>query len=222
LRRWVVRALLKSGVWGSGLDTLLTALRTAIREDGSDGFPVHVIEREMARLGKSLRFEEAEVEDLVETPYGNKNIFPILTLLYPGVNTRGEFHEDHIFPKKCFARRQLRRAGVDDSLTDEYRDHMNGLPNLQLLEGPVNTQKADRLPAEWARLQYRDEQARNMYLSSHDMHDLPDDIIGFLSFYGARRDRMAARLRELLGVGEVGTIRVGTRGPHKSVERVVR
>jgi len=207
LRRWAIRALLKSGVWGSGLDTLLTALRTAIRENGSDGFPVHVIEREMTKLGKSLRFEEDEVEDLVETPYGNKNIFPILTLLYPGVNTRGEFHEDHIFAKKWFARRQLRRAGVDDSLTDEYRDRMNSLPNLQLLEDRVNTQKADRLPAEWARLQYPDEQARNMYLSSYDMHDLPDDLTGFLSFYEARRDRMAARLRELLDVGEAGTTR---------------
>lgn len=222
LRRWVVRSLLKSGVWGSGLDTLLTALRTAIRQDGSDGFPVPVIEKEMTRLGKSLRFEEDEVEHLVETPYGNKNIFPILTLLYPGVNTRTEFHEDHIFPKKWITRRRLRRAGVEDSLTDEYRDRMNSLPNLQLLEGPVNTQKADRLPAEWARLQYPDEQARNMYLSSHDMHDLPDDITRFLSFYGARRDRMAARLRELLGVGEAGTSRISTRRPRKREERVVQ
>ena len=96
---------------------------------------------------------------------------------------------------------------MDDSLIDEYRDRMNGLPNLQLLEGAVNTQKADRLPAEWARLQYPDEQARNMYLSSYDMHDLPDDLTGFLNFYEARRDRMAARLRELLDVGEAGTTR---------------
>lgn len=221
LRRWVIRSLVKSGVWGSGLDTLLTALRTAIRQDGSDGFPVPVIEREMTRLGKSLRFQDDEIEDLVETPYGNKNIFPILTLLYPGVNTRNEFHEDHVFPKKWMTRSRLRRAGVDDSLTDEYRDRMNSLPNLQLLEGPVNTQKADRLPAEWARLQYPDEQARNMYLSSHDMHDLPGDMTGFLSFYEARRDRMAARLRELLDVGEVGTTRIGARRPRKKKERGV-
>ena len=35
IRGWLIRSLLKSGVWGSGLDTLLTALRKVIREDGT-------------------------------------------------------------------------------------------------------------------------------------------------------------------------------------------
>ena len=108
-----------------------------------------------------------------------------------------------------------------EAVPNRYDSCFKSVPNLQLLEGPVNTQKADRLPAEWARLQYPDEQARNMYLSSHDMHDLPGDMIGFLSFYEARRDRMAARLRELLDVGEVGTTRIGARQPRKKKERGV-
>ncbi len=39
-----------------------------------------------------------------------------------------------------------------------------------------------------------------MYLAAHDMHDLPDQISGFLHFYEARRKRIAIRLRGLLGV----------------------
>jgi len=220
LRRWVIRSLLKSGVWGSGLDTLLTAIRTAIRQNGADGFPVREIEKEMTRLGKSLRFDDDEIQDLVETPYGNKNVFSILTLLYPGVSTRNEFHEDHVFPKGWMTRKRLGTVGVDDSLTDEYRDRMNNLPNLQLLEGPVNTQKAERLPADWARLQYPDEQARNMYLSSHDMHDLPANLTDFLIFYEGRRDRMAARLRELLDVGEVRATSTGGSPRRERTQRI--
>lgn len=201
IRLWVIRSLLKSGVWGSGLDTLLSALRTAIRESSADGFPVAPIETAMTRLGKSLRFDKDEVEDLAETQYSSKNVFPVLTLLYSGVSVRSEFHEDHVFARKWFTPARLRRAGVDEALIGEFRTSVNGLPNLQLLEGPVNTQKADQFPAEWARSHFPDEQARNMYLAAHDMHDLPEQVGDFLDFYNRRRDRMAARLRELLGVG---------------------
>lgn len=201
VRLWVIRSLLKSGVWGSALDTLLASLRTVIREEGAGAFPVVAVETAMTRLGKSLRFEEDEVEDLAETPYGNRNVFPILSLLYPGVNVHNEFHEDHIFPKKWFTAARLRRAGVKEGLIDEFRAKVNGLPNLQLLEGPVNTQKSDRLPKEWVRSHYPDERARDMYVTCHDMHDLPEEIAGFLDFYEARRGRIATRVRELIGVG---------------------
>ena len=40
IRQWLIRSLIKSGVWGSGLDTLLTDLRRAIRENDSNTFPV--------------------------------------------------------------------------------------------------------------------------------------------------------------------------------------
>jgi hypothetical protein len=202
LRLWIVRSLLKSGVWGSALDTLLSSVRTVIRESSSNGFPVSAIEAAMTRLGKSLRFEEDEVEDLVESQYGSKNVFPVLTMLYTGINVRSEFHEDHIFAKKWFTPARLRRAGIDEALIGEFRSRFNGLPNLQLLEGSVNTQKADQLPAEWLRSHLPDEQARNMYLAAHDMHDLPDQIDGFLGFYDRRRERMATRLRELLGANK--------------------
>ena len=57
IREWLIRSLLKSGVWGSGLDTLLTALRRVIRESNKDSFPVTKIYEEMARRGRSLVFE---------------------------------------------------------------------------------------------------------------------------------------------------------------------
>jgi hypothetical protein len=81
IRRWVIRSLVKAGVWGSGLDTLLAALRRAIKEATNPGFPVTALEKEMAVLGKSLAFGSEEIDDLVETPYGNRRVFPLLGLL---------------------------------------------------------------------------------------------------------------------------------------------
>lgn len=40
IRSWLIRSLLKPGIWGSGLDTTLTALRSVIQEHGADGFPM--------------------------------------------------------------------------------------------------------------------------------------------------------------------------------------
>ena len=56
------------------------------------------------------------------------------------------------------------------------------------------------LPKEWADERFPSEDARDMYLATHDMHDLPNNMIEFLSFYEARRERIAIRLRSLLGV----------------------
>ena len=39
IRQWLIRSLLKaSGIWGSGLDTLLTALRGLIQTSNKDAF----------------------------------------------------------------------------------------------------------------------------------------------------------------------------------------
>jgi hypothetical protein len=49
IRGWLIRTLLKaSGIWGSGLDALLTALRTTLQDEGFDQFPVETLRRTMA------------------------------------------------------------------------------------------------------------------------------------------------------------------------------
>ena len=200
LRYWVMRALVKAGIWSGGLDTLLSRLRDAIRDHSNGAFPTKAMESAMIPLGKSLRFDEEEISDLAETQYSDRNVFPILSLLYPGVNVNGDYHVDHVFPRSRFSETKLRDVGVPSDLIDEVRQKMNGLPNLQLLEGSQNLHKSTMLPKKWAIEQFPDENACGMYLAGHDMHDLPSDMTEFLSFYEARRERIAMRLRNLLGV----------------------
>ena len=66
IREWLIRSLLKSGIWGSGLDTLLTELRRIIGESDTCAFPVARIYVEMARRGRELVFNDEEVEDLAD------------------------------------------------------------------------------------------------------------------------------------------------------------
>jgi hypothetical protein len=204
IRFWVIRSLMKPGIWGSGLDTLLSRLRRAIRDNPDGRFPIEAIEQTMLTSGKSLRFEPEEVEDLAETPYGNRRAFPILALLYTGANVQQSvYHEDHIFPRSRFTRARLLKSGVPESQVDEFIEYSNLLPNLQLLPGAANTQKQAVLPLEWWSKAEPDEQARRALFAAHHMHDLPADITDFVTFYIARRDRMLHRLRELLGVQAV-------------------
>jgi hypothetical protein len=154
----------------------------------------------MVPLGKSLRFEEDELEVLLESEYGHQGTFAILSLLYPGHDLRNEFHEDHVFPKSPFTRKELAARGISPEQIEECLVKVNWLPNLQLLEGPFNVQKSAKLPDEWIKGQFPDDVARNAYAAKHDLGALPADLVGFSAFFDARRARLAMRLRKLLDV----------------------
>lgn len=68
IREWLIRSLLKRGVWGSGVDTLLAALRKVLREDTTHGFPHVRLGEAMARQGRELVFNEEEIQELADPP----------------------------------------------------------------------------------------------------------------------------------------------------------
>ena len=198
IRSWLIRSLLKRGIWGSGLDSLLTALRTVIDTHGGEAFPAARLEEAMRARGKSLSFEEEELEDLVES---KDRVFALLSVLYPFVDTQNnKFHIDHVFPKSRFSSRRLRQADVPDDDIAEYQDRADRLPNLQLLAGDLNQSKSDMLPRQW--IAAFGARASREYAEHHDLGDVPTDITGFTAFYEARRDLLLGRLRRLLGTPE--------------------
>ncbi|MBE2249609.1 MAG: DUF262 domain-containing protein [Myxococcus sp.] len=200
LRLWVNRSLIKQGIWGSGLDTLLRALREALATNYQNGFPVAHLEAAMALLGKSLRFEEDEVEALLDMEYGKRGTFTVLTLLYPGHDLRNEFHEDHVFPRSLFRQQKLVAAGLSPAEIEDFKASVDLLPNLQILEGTANIQKSAKLPAAWLPEQFPDAVSRNAYVAKHDLGTIPPDLKDFAAFFQARRARIASRLKKLLDV----------------------
>ena len=198
LRLWVNRTLIKPGIWGSGLDTMLRDLRSAIRQHGDEGFPVEQIEEVLRPRGKSTAFSAGEVVDLLSTSYTQKGCFALLATLFPHVDTRNKFHVDHVFPQKLFTRKELSAAGLPNEAIDGTIERRHRLANLQLLEGPVNVEKQAEMPALWARQRYGD--GYSDYLARNDLPELPDGFDGFGVFYLERKRRLARRLAGVLGV----------------------
>ena len=195
IREWLTRSLLKRGVWGSGLDTLLVRLRAVIDEHSGDGFPAAKIEEEMSRRGKSLVFASEELQDLAES---KDRAFGLLSTLYPFVDTQhNQFHIDHIFPKSRFTWRRLKNAGIPEDDIPLFQDRVDRLPNLQLLAGRPNQEKSATLPRQWLDGLGHEKAAEHMRL--HDLGEVPADIADFNEFYEARRDRLLGRLETLLG-----------------------
>lgn len=199
IREWLIRSLLKAGVWGSGLDTLLTDLRRVISEADDDAFPAVAIREAMARSGRQLIFEEEEVEDLADMRYGDKLTFALLSLLFPFVDLHNQFHIDHIYPSAKFTRRRLQKTGLPEESLDEYRDQKDRLGNLQLLQGALNAEKGQVMPADWLATLFPKREARQDYADRHLLGSVPESITDFDGFYHARRERLKERIHQLLG-----------------------
>lgn len=199
VRKWFVRSLLKaSGIWGSGLDTLLTDLREVLKDKAANGFPVAELEAAMTRRGKTLVFSDEEIDELCELPYGGKTTFALLSVLFPGFDFSQHFHVDHIFPKGRFTKTKLMKAGFDEEHIETLLDQCNRLPNLQLLVGSINNEKRQKMPAEWYQAQWPDELARKQYLENQAIQNLPDDLLGFPDFYQQRKTTLKARIKAVL------------------------
>ena len=196
---WLVRSLLKSGIWGSGLDTLLTALRRVIAENDSSIFPSAKIREDMARRGKSLTFENEEIEDLCDMQYGDGITFALLSLIFRFVDLSNQFHVDHIFPKSRFTEKKLNSAGIQGGQINDFIQKKERLANLQLLDGAVNNEKRASLPAAWLSKASLDVETRREYQARHMLGDVPQTLTGFGDFYAARRERLKLRIGELLG-----------------------
>ncbi len=149
-------------------------------------------------LGKSLAFTDEEIEDLADRRYGSRDLFGLLTLLFPFVDTRNQFHIDHVFPRAVFHANRLKALGLSVEECERLQDLKERLPNLQLLEGPDNQSKSDQMPAQWMAETYKKEDDRKDYISRHMLDGIGNDLKGFEAFYGARRKRLVERILTVL------------------------
>ena len=202
IRGWLTRSILKqSGIWGSGLDTLLTELREAIQTNGGQRFPAAKMRQRMAGRGKPLEFTAEEVEDLADMGFGDRRVFALLALLFPFIDVKHHhFHIDHVFPKSRFTKSRLRNVGLEDEQVDVWADCCNRIANLQLLDGPVNIEKQAMLPAKWVKQHFSEPKERQHYCAMYLLGKLPKKMTGFAAFYEARRERLQRRIADLVNL----------------------
>lgn len=199
IKVWLIRTLIKSGIWGSGVDTLLSALREAIDKHGESAFPSEALMRDMATRGKSVSLEEEEIEALADLRYSDSRVFPMLSFLFPFMQSINGFHVDHIFPRAKVTRRNLRTADYSDETIETCLEKVNGLANLQLLNAQENQEKGDKLPVAWLDEKFREDSgvARHEYANHRLLGDVPG-LEGFEKFYEARREALKERIRTLV------------------------
>ena len=196
---WLTRSILKeSGIWGSGLNTLLTALREVIRVSGRSAFPAVELRRIMAQRGKTLDFVGEEMEDLADMKLGDRRVFPLLTMLFPYFESRDGSDIDHVFPKSRFTPTRLMAAGVEVERVETFRDLCDRLANLQLLDRSVNNEKRASLPADWLDVHCPNDLARQNYCDRHLLGDVPREINDFEKFYSTRRQQLRNRIAEIV------------------------
>lgn len=201
LRSWVLRSLIVRGVWGSGLDTLLRDLRTVIDQHGQSSFPMTELERTMALRGKSLAVTDELVDDVLDLSYGSARTFAVLAMLFDHVDTRNQFHVDHVFPRALLDPKRLRTDGFSRDEVDALLSRRDRFANLQLLPGPENIEKSASAPDTWAAATYTSADSMRSYLALNELTALPNDAREFPDFFEARRTALAARVRRKLASG---------------------
>jgi hypothetical protein len=204
VRQWTLRSLLRQGIWGSALDTLLTRLRTAIGEYGAEGFPTDEIEAAMGEIGKSLAFDETAVQGLLQLRYADKNCFPLLSLIYPSGDTLRR-HVDHVFPQTAFSKTKLEKLGFAGEDAERLRVEAQQIPNLQLLTPGDNESKGGLSPGAWLVSAFPEETARSAVCAFHHFGEISDDLTAFEAWFERRRELLAAVIRSRLGVATGAT-----------------
>ena len=203
VRQWVLRSLLRQGIWGSGLDMLLTRLRTAIKDHGAGGFPVAEIEARMAEVGKSLAFDEDAVQALLNLRYGDRNCFALLSLIYPTIGPL-RHHVDHVYPQTGFTKAKLRNLGLSDEQISWFSSAAQEVPNLQLLTPAENESKGGQPPASWLASAFPNEGDRAAVRALHHLGDVGDSQETFEPFFGGRREKRGDPARPDADLADAG------------------
>lgn len=201
IKRWLVLSLMKRAFSGQP-DNVLRPIRKIIKENTSTLFPTNAIIEHFKGTNKTIVFTEEDIDSLLSYKYGQSYTFSILSILYPWVDFRNKFHMDHIFPKSLFSNSKLRNLGVSEDDLAAFKERVNLVPNLQLLEATPNIEKSDRPFDRWLLETYSEDQIP-IYLEKHYMDiDQPREFLDFLEFFNARETILRRKLKSILEVRE--------------------
>ena len=165
--QWLKCSLLKRSFSGQP-DNVLNPITKVIQEN-TDAFPIDQIVERFKGTNKSLKFTEEDLESLLTYKYNEAYSFSVLSLLYPTLDYRNQFHKDHIHPKSFFKKSELRKKGIPDWQHERFIENVDYIGNLQLMEGLPNEEKNNTDFKEWLENTYpnineRKEVMRNNYI----------------------------------------------------------
>lgn len=197
IRKWLIIALLKRTFSGQP-DNVLRPLREVIKLYHDAGFPFDSIVKKFKGTLRSMTFDDDEISNLFYYQYGQSYTFSILALLYPSLDFRNKFHQDHIFPKKIFTEKKLEKKGIDPDKIEIFMDNFNYIANLQLLEGIPNQEKSGKPFSKWIKEQYPDKTDRNAYMKRNYIPNIDLSLENFDEFVDEREELLTSAFKKLL------------------------
>lgn len=194
--KWLVMVLLKRTFSGQP-DNVLRPIRDVIN-NSEDGFPFDEIILKLKGGTKAISFDSDEIENLLYYQYGQAYTYSVLAFIYPSLDFRNKFHQDHIFPKKLFTAKRLKNRGISDDDIKFYLDNYNYLANIQLLEGVPNQEKSGTDFDIWIKEKYPNMGDRKAYMERNYIPDVDLSLENFKEFIEEREKLIVSAFKKLL------------------------
>lgn len=194
--KWLVMVLLKKTFSGQP-DNVLRPVREVIN-NSDNGFPFEGIINKLKGSTKAISFDDDEIDNLLYYQYAQPYTYSVLAFIYPSLDFRNKFHQDHIFPKKLFTPKRLAKRGIPESDIEFYLDNCNYLANLQLLEGVPNQEKSAKDFDIWIKEKYPSKDQRNAYIERHYIPDVDLSLDNFKEFIEEREKLIVTAFKKIL------------------------
>jgi uncharacterized protein with ParB-like and HNH nuclease domain len=179
IKKWLSIVTLKRA-FGGNSDSVLSSFRKALVE--KKDFDISALKEAVRSSPKNLSFSDEEIEDLLETSYGDKFVYPILNLIYGNPDFETKAHLDHINPGNSV----------------EYKHPYNTIINLQLLNAIENIEKQDVHFSEWLLKHFPSQQAQSEFKTRHFIPNCDLSVTNFDNFVNERKNILKDRLQIIL------------------------
>ncbi|WP_230209410.1 DUF262 domain-containing protein [Enterococcus casseliflavus] len=189
--KYFVQVSLLKRIFGGTPDSILLKMRESM-QDLSEGFPLSNLLK-VRDTNKSLVITENDIDYLLDTKIG-KYSFALLSVIFPAIDLKNKFHQDHIFPSSKYKnKKNLRAIGYSEEEISFIIEHVDTIVNLQLLEGVPNTEKNNKYFDEWILKRYDSDEELEYYLNRNLLNKVYEKN-EFIQMYTDRKEELRKRL----------------------------
>ncbi|EGO8272705.1 DUF1524 domain-containing protein, partial [Enterococcus faecalis] len=181
--------------FGGTPDSILLKMRENM-QDLSEGFPLSKLLK-VRDTNKSLILTDEDIDYLLDTKIG-KYSFTLLSVIFPAIDLKNKFHQDHIFPSSKYKnKKNLREIGYSEEEITFIVEHIDTIVNLQLLEGIPNTEKNNKYFDDWVLKRYNSNEELDYYLNRNLLNKVYKKN-EFIQMYTDRKEELRKRLLQNL------------------------
>ena len=193
--KYFVQISLLKRIFGGTPDSILLKMRENM-QDLSEGFPLSKLLK-VRDTNKSLILTDEDIDYLLDTKIG-KYSFTLLSVIFPAIDLKNKFHQDHIFPSSKYKnKKNLREIGYSEEEITFIVEHIDTIVNLQLLEGIPNTEKINKYFDDWVLNRYNSNEELDYYLNRNLLNKVYKKN-EFIQMYTDRKEELRKRLLQNL------------------------